>query len=435
VAGLASALSSLVKRAVQFIRAAASMKGQPAGDNVASSYFPAIVYLIVNALLIKPGVSGAALAATSSSSRHQVHASAALLVVLFARSLVQLADAMEAAGPKLLFDSFIAEPDFCVRWQPTSGVDYALWLRLASPLDEQHNGNVEMLWQHSWQQYVVHATLRLWETITRMGLSAAAAAGEAEEGSRGRASAAAAPAVAEGGSTASSTAGSSRSSSSSHHVQQGFLPNLQKAGVIVRGMFTRLGLSAAATPAATAAVDDTGGHASSAAAAAIYANTACRPSDGEASSSSGGNPSSTAASISGASSSSSQQVQWRYLLDLLQADPVWAAAAAKFRAAKGALDQQRCVNLAYEDDCAELDTQRYAEGLEMCKALTAAAPLTVVCNNPSCENLAGVSEAAAASKLCVGCRCRYCCAACQAIDWRRHKRACRRMAAAGQSCA
>jgi hypothetical protein len=49
---------------------------------------------------------------------------------------------------------------------------------------------------------------------------------------------------------------------------------------------------------------------------------------------------------------------------------------------------------------------RYAEALELCRALAAAAPLPVVCNNPNCDNLAGVSEAAAASKLCAGCRCR-----------------------------
>jgi hypothetical protein len=64
----------------------------------------------------------------------------------------------------------------------------------------------------------------------------------------------------------------------------------------------------------------------------------------------------------------------------------------------------------------------------------AAAPLPLVCNNPGCENMAGVSEAGAARKVCAGCRCRYCSAACQTADWRRHKRACKCMAAAGQAC-
>jgi hypothetical protein len=67
--------------------------------------------------------------------------------------------------------------------------------------------------------------------------------------------------------------------------------------------------------------------------------------------------------------------------------------------------------------------------------LVAAAPLPLVCNNPGCENMAGVSEAGGARKVCAGCRCRYCSAACQAADWRRHKRACKRMAAAGRPAA
>jgi hypothetical protein len=78
--------------------------------------------------------------------------------------------------------------------------------------------------------------------------------------------------------------------------------------------------------------------------------------------------------------------------------------------------------------------QLYTYALEFCRTVVAAVPLPVVCNNPSCENMGGVSEAAAAGKLCVGCRCRYCSAACQAADWKRHRRACKRMAAAGQAC-
>lgn len=51
----------------------------------------------------------------------------------------------------------------------------------------------------------------------------------------------------------------------------------------------------------------------------------------------------------------------------------------------------------------------------------------MVCNNPSCETLAGVSEASASCKACTGCGCRYCSVACQGADWRRHKQACQRM--------
>jgi hypothetical protein len=79
-------------------------------------------------------------------------------------------------------------------------------------------------------------------------------------------------------------------------------------------------------------------------------------------------------------------------------------------------------------------SQLYSDALELCKALVAAAPLPLVCNNPGCENTVGLSEVNVARKVCAGCRCRYCSAACQAADWQRHKRACKRMAAAGQAC-
>jgi hypothetical protein len=78
--------------------------------------------------------------------------------------------------------------------------------------------------------------------------------------------------------------------------------------------------------------------------------------------------------------------------------------------------------------------EQYADGLGMCRALAAAAPLPVVCNNPECQNLQGASEAAASCKACAGCKCRYCSAACQAADWKRHKRACRLMVAAAEVC-
>jgi hypothetical protein len=64
----------------------------------------------------------------------------------------------------------------------------------------------------------------------------------------------------------------------------------------------------------------------------------------------------------------------------------------------------------------------------------AAAPLPLVCNNPGCKNMAGASEAGAARQVCAGCRCCYCSAVCQTADWGRHKRACKRLAAAGQAC-
>jgi hypothetical protein len=75
--------------------------------------------------------------------------------------------------------------------------------------------------------------------------------------------------------------------------------------------------------------------------------------------------------------------------------------------------------------------QIYRDALVFCRTLVAVAPLPVVCNNPGCGELSGVSEAAAARYVCAGCGCRYCSAACQAAGWRGHKKACRRMAACG----
>jgi hypothetical protein len=140
-------------------------------------------------------------------------------------------------------------------------------------------------------------------------------------------------------------------------------------------------------------------------------------------------------------------VRWGYLLQLQEASPQWAAAVQSF-VDKG-FDQLLATGSCHDDveeqcveagagSSADKDAHQAAqlfEGVvELFKALAAAALLPVVCNNPSCESLASVSEAAAAGKLCAGCRCRYCSAACQQADWRRHKHVCRRMAAAGEVC-
>jgi hypothetical protein len=79
--------------------------------------------------------------------------------------------------------------------------------------------------------------------------------------------------------------------------------------------------------------------------------------------------------------------------------------------------------------------QVFTDCLQLCKAMVAAAPLPTTCNNPHCENLARVSDIVAARKACAGCRCRYCSAACQAADRRRHKHACRKIVGAGGSVA
>jgi hypothetical protein len=68
-----------------------------------------------------------------------------------------------------------------------------------------------------------------------------------------------------------------------------------------------------------------------------------------------------------------------------------------------------------------------ADVLSFCRRVAAAVPLPEVCNNPSCECLEGVSEAAAAVKACSGCGARYCSVQCQQAHYRVHKKACRRL--------
>jgi hypothetical protein len=384
-AGLGSALTSFTKRAVQFMRAAASMPEQPTAENAAGRYFLAAAPVLVNKLFIVPvqqatGEAAAAGSSSSNSSSSSIQAapSSALLAVVFARSLVQLADAMEAAGPHMLYESLVGKPAFCVCWAAELKVGF-LVSRLGIPAisaDNPHSMSAEVQWQQKWQAHVVVAAEEVMNSITRLNLTPAAAApADADTGDAARTPTAAAPAAAAaaGGGVGSSIVGDASS--------------------------------------AEAGSSQTDMHASAAG--------------------------SSSSSSSSSSNSSSQLVQRRYLLHLLQTDAAWTAAVAEyqtqlhFKFQKVAGEQSSLNDVIYGP---EMLTKQYAASVDVCRALAAAAPLPVVCNNPSCENPAGVSEAAAASKLCSGCRCRYCCAACHTADWRRHKRACRCMAAAGLSC-
>uniref|UniRef100_A0A383VEM1 MYND-type domain-containing protein n=1 Tax=Tetradesmus obliquus TaxID=3088 RepID=A0A383VEM1_TETOB len=157
-------------------------------------------------------------------------------------------------------------------------------------------------------------------------------------------------------------------------------------------------------------------------------------------------------SSSSSSSSSSQAVRWQYLLRLRESRKL-AAAAATFHQAwipedlaavcqdivEGAGDtglspaqqQQQQQGAEGAAGAAQRIQQLYEDELTFCRVLAAVAPLPVVCNNPGCVQLRGVSEAAAARHVCAGCGCRYCSASCQAAGWRSHKKGCRRMAACG----
>ncbi|KAF6245556.1 hypothetical protein COO60DRAFT_32697 [Scenedesmus sp. NREL 46B-D3] len=138
-----------------------------------------------------------------------------------------------------------------------------------------------------------------------------------------------------------------------------------------------------------------------------------------------------------AAGSSQRQAQWGHLLQLQQHSR-WVEAAAAFSskwpdvddATDAAIDQLGSSSSQQQADVGRL----YEDALELCKALVAPAPLPLVCNNPGCGNLAGRIEVALARKVCACCRCRYCSAACQEADWRRHRRACTAMAAAGLVC-
>jgi hypothetical protein len=380
VAGFASALTSLAKRTVQRIRAAADLQSQPAILSVsenyeAAAYFPAAAPYLADDCIAKPagiltdwfGSVETAAAGTgdavgsSSSSSSQAAASAALLAVVFARSLVQLADAMEAAGPEVYLRSVLSRPTFVMRWlnkPDTAGETFSTQRILPAGRLDQYTAEAQ--WQ-VWQLRVLQAMQHLRAAFKSVGIApSAAAAGE--------------PAAA---------------------------------------------AAAAGTSAAAAAA---------AAAGEALAGDACADSQERSTSSSIGSTSNSSRSSGG------QQVKWGYLLRLLHCSPEWAEAVAAYEANQPDWEEVQAGAFPRNAAAAEQHRQHYAAAISLCRALAAAAPLPVVCNNPSCENTEGVSEAAAASKACAGCRCRYCSVACQRGDWKRHKGACRRMAAESVAC-
>jgi hypothetical protein len=389
-AALASALNSLVKRSVQLVKAAVSLQAQSSQPiaaaatlqdraSAAAACFPGAVSTVVVGEHLKD--LGSALltaldgplrsAERSSSSSRQGKASAALLVVVLVRSLLQLADALQAAGPQLLFDCLMARPVYPLMWRGWSNQGtgtMSLDRRLGPATVQQAERAVvtaEAQWCY-WQLSFLQVLQPLLACLRKLGMTPTpleAAVGAKEDrilsvrtAAAAEAGVASANTLLEGGRCAADCDSRARSSTSS-----------------------------------------------------------C---------------SSNATVECSSSGSSVQQVKWGYLLHLQQLSPSWAAAAAAFDA-----KWPHCSWVEGSGVNMHELTQLFEDAISLCRALADAAPVTVVCNNPDCEGLADVSEAAASSKARGRCLCRYCSVACQAADWKRHKRACRRTRAAGFACA
>jgi hypothetical protein len=395
VAGLASALTSLVKRAVQLTRLALATAAEhtlESDSGATSPNFTAAVPCLFQQCFFNfaPAQVETVVSLTSSSgsgSSRQAAASLALLVVLLSRSLVQLAHAMEAAGPQLLFDCMTAQTTSTIAW--AANMATAISFKML-PFDHTNSG-AQGCWIQ-WQVIVLTMFEKLLVSLQLLGMAPAT-------GSRAAASATGSEEIAAAAAAASSEAGAAAADSKA---------------------------AAAAAAAAGVPNSDLSGTASAA------------RGQPDNSSSSGACSSSSAASAQvNGSSSSSEHVKWSYLLHLQESDPQWAAATAGFASHWHAFDWS-CLNnqIFTTAPAAQLALQvLYEDALQLCRTLTDVAPITVVCNNPSCQNLACVREAASACKACTGCGCRYCSELCQRADWKRHKPACKRMAAAGQTCA
>uniref|UniRef100_A0A383WED8 MYND-type domain-containing protein n=1 Tax=Tetradesmus obliquus TaxID=3088 RepID=A0A383WED8_TETOB len=392
VAGLASAVTSFAKRAAQLTTAAIALQeGQAAaatgitaafrritdflqGANVghvasaaAAENFPAALSRITDLLqgslascLLSAAEHGSATgtSGSSSSSSRQAVASTALLSVVAARSLVQLADAMQAAGPQLLFRCIMARPNYLGEWVPQQG-DGSVHVHKIEPSGSTAMHTERGQW-HVWHTQMLKAMLQVVLAFQGAGTAAAAATATAAAAAPARGADAAGAAAAEAlepAAAGAAVAGSSSSSSSRSSRQPG------------------------------------------------------QP-------------------------SSSQPVSWGYLLQLQQNSASWTAKVAAFDAKWPGwrVDVRSLHADSSSEEAMQQTQQQYTDARKLCKALAAAAPLPLVCNNPGCESLARVSEAAAASKRCGRCKCRYCSAACQTADWERHKHACKGMAAAGLTC-
>jgi hypothetical protein len=165
VASAASALTSLVKRTVQCVIAATRMQQDAPQavdvlriEHVAAACYPATLFPLLRSILCPSALrlqkAAIAISQTSSSrGSNQAAASAACLATLLVRSLLQLADAMEAAGPQLLFRALAAKPCYPMTWAP-GGVEHSIELVDAVPCGNAAQHTEDLQWQF-WQLAVL----------------------------------------------------------------------------------------------------------------------------------------------------------------------------------------------------------------------------------------------------------------------------------------
>jgi hypothetical protein len=195
VAGLASALTSLVKRAVQ-LTAASDWQGRlattPAAAAAAaptsaehslasdlgamSANLAAAVpslfqscFLGFEPVQVESVASLTSSSSSTSSSSCQAAASYALLVVLMARSLLQLANAMEAAGPQLLFSALTAQATSRIAWSSDPNAAVVIEMK---PFGDHVQSGVHGTWVQ-WQLMLLNLFRMLHASLELLGMAPA----------------------------------------------------------------------------------------------------------------------------------------------------------------------------------------------------------------------------------------------------------------------
>jgi hypothetical protein len=190
VAGLASAYTSMVKRTTQFIQAAAQLllpETEHERAAAAAACFPAAMPDLVGAHLRALGIAslrkaaneqaGTSGGAGSGSLSSQAAASTALLAVVLARSIVQLADALQTAGPQLFYKCFMEHPRFKMMWQSGGADQSSIIVSIMQPRGGAEEHTVERQWQ-CWQQAVLQAHHVLLACMRSLGMAPEAAAAQ-----------------------------------------------------------------------------------------------------------------------------------------------------------------------------------------------------------------------------------------------------------------